>query len=90
LKRFIRFNLICSLGGVLNVLLLWILTDIAGIYYLISNLVGIGVSTLWNYGLNSNLTWELSVVRKVHRVQQQEEIILDKSYKPDVGRIDSE
>lgn len=58
-RRFCKFNVICALGAVLNVAVLWALTDLAGLYYLISNLVGIGVATLWNYGLNSHITWEV-------------------------------
>lgn len=72
LRRFAKFNLICVLGGVLNVLVLWALTDLAGLYYLLSNLFGIGVSTLWNYGLNSNISWEIPVEHKVRKVQGQE------------------
>lgn len=64
-RRFIKFNLICAGGGGLNVVVLWALTELAGLHYLISNLVGIGISTLWNYGLNSNITWEVPVTRKV-------------------------
>ncbi len=63
LRRFFKFNIICAVGGILNVTILWALTDLAGFYYLISNLVGIGVSTLWNYGINSNITWEIPVKR---------------------------
>ena len=60
-KRFVKFNLICSVGAFLNVLVLWVLTDLSGLYYLASNLFGIGISTLWNYGFNSNITWEVPV-----------------------------
>jgi len=61
LRRFVQFNVICALGAVLNVVVLWALTDVAGLYYLISNLVGIGVSTIWNYGLKSHITWDVPV-----------------------------
>jgi dolichol-phosphate mannosyltransferase len=74
LRRFFKFNLVCALGAILNVTVLWALTDLAGLYYLISNLVGIGVSTLWNYGLNSNITWEVPVEHKVGKTLAQEEI----------------
>ena len=81
LKRFCKFNIICSLGGVLNVSILWVLTDLAGLYYLISNLLGIGVSTLWNYGLNSNITWEVPIEHKVVKGEvQKQPIATDKSY----------
>jgi dolichol-phosphate mannosyltransferase len=64
-NRFLKFNLICAFGGVLNTSILWGLTDLAGFHYLISNLFGMGVSALWNYGINSNITWESQVERKV-------------------------
>lgn len=81
LGRLVKFNLICALGGTLNVVTLWVLTDLAGLYYLFSNLIGIGISTLWNYGLNSNLTWELKVVHRVERAHYQDEIELNKRYR---------
>ncbi|MFW5914435.1 MAG: GtrA family protein [Thermoplasmatota archaeon] len=47
------------LGGVLlNIAVLWTLTDLAGIYYMISQVLGIAASTLWNYGGNKLWTWE--------------------------------
>jgi dolichol-phosphate mannosyltransferase len=58
LKRFIKFNLICAVGGILNTAALWSLTEWMGINYLASNLVGVGISTIWNYGINANVTWE--------------------------------
>jgi dolichol-phosphate mannosyltransferase len=88
LGRLVKFNLICALGGTLNVVTLWVLTDLAGLYYLFSNLIGIGISTLWNYGLNSNLTWELKVVHRVERAHYQDEIELNKRYrfKPNIRK----
>lgn len=58
LKRFLSFNLICAAGGVVNVAVLWLLTGVGGLHFLIGNLVGIGAATLWNYGLNSAVTWK--------------------------------
>lgn len=72
LIRLFKFNIICAIGGVLNVAILWGLTDLAGFYYLISNLVGIGVSTLWNYGINSNITWEVPVKHIEHELGKAE------------------
>jgi len=82
LRRLLRFNLICTVGVILNVALLWALTNLAGLYYLISNLFGIGVSTLWNYGLNSNITWEVPVKRKVEKTPSQEGIAVNTGYSP--------
>jgi dolichol-phosphate mannosyltransferase len=58
MRRFLTFNLICAIGAILNTAALWSLTEWIGINYLESNLVGIGISTTWNYWMNANVTWE--------------------------------
>ncbi|MBI3811928.1 MAG: glycosyltransferase family 2 protein [Nitrospirae bacterium] len=58
LSRFLTFNLFCVGGAVINLAVLWVLTEVAGIHYLLSNLFGIGAATFWNYGMNANITWE--------------------------------
>jgi len=57
LGRFVKFNLLCAIGGVLNTSVLWILTAWSVIDYLFGNLVGIAISTIWNYWTNVNITW---------------------------------
>ncbi|MCD6567779.1 MAG: glycosyltransferase family 2 protein [Dehalococcoidia bacterium] len=58
LKRLGKFNLV-SLGGVgINMAILWLLTEHLGLYYLLSNLCGIAVATLWNYSVNTMWTWK--------------------------------
>jgi dolichol-phosphate mannosyltransferase len=65
LLRFLKFNFFCAGGAALSLLVLWVLTDYAGIHYLLSNLIGITIATVWNYGMNANLTWESArAVRK--------------------------
>ena len=55
--RFLRYNAV-SLGGLgITLATLHLLTDLAGVYYLIANLVGIGLGTLWNLSLNFMWTW---------------------------------
>jgi dolichol-phosphate mannosyltransferase len=56
--RYVKFNLICAGGGVLNVGLVWFLTHFFGLHYLASAVVGTCAATLWNYGLNANVTWQ--------------------------------
>lgn len=66
LIRFLKFNLICSGGAIINIGVFWMLTEYVGVNYLLSNLFGIGAATLWNYGMNANVTWESArAVRKV-------------------------
>jgi len=36
---------------------LGLLTEVFGVYYLLSNLCGIAVATLWNYLVNTWWTW---------------------------------
>jgi dolichol-phosphate mannosyltransferase len=56
--RFLKFNLFSAGGAVINLAILWALTEFAGLHYLLSNLFGVGAATLWNYGMNANITWE--------------------------------
>lgn len=57
LNRFIRFNLV-SLGGLLiTTTTLWLLVDHLRIYYLIANLLGIALATVWNFAASSWWTW---------------------------------
>ncbi|MCD6509892.1 MAG: glycosyltransferase family 2 protein [Thermoprotei archaeon] len=63
LRRLVRYHLV-SLGGLLvNLLTLWVLTNLAGIYYLISNIIGIILATAWNYALNVTWTWNVGVLK---------------------------
>jgi dolichol-phosphate mannosyltransferase len=55
--RLLRFNAICTLGAVINVGVLLLLSQVLGWYYLFAQLVGIGASTLWNYTLNAAWNW---------------------------------
>lgn len=57
-KRLTRFNLVSLVGLGINMGILWILTDILGIFYLASNLVGIAAATFWNYLVNTWWTWK--------------------------------
>lgn len=52
-----RDHLVRSGGALLNILLLWILTDFLGLYYLLSQLIGIGIATSWNFMGNKWWTW---------------------------------
>lgn len=58
MTRLLKFNLV-SMGGVaVNYGVLLLLTEVGGLYYLLSNLVGIVVAFLWNYLLNTWWTWQ--------------------------------
>jgi dolichol-phosphate mannosyltransferase len=46
-------------GMVINLVILWVLTDMFGVYYLLSQAIGAGVAALWNFA--GNLLWTWSV-----------------------------
>ncbi|UCF65392.1 MAG: GtrA family protein [bacterium] len=58
-ERFIQYHISVGLTAILaNWLILLLLTEFFGIYYLISNLIGIAVGTLSNYILNDLWTFK--------------------------------
>ena len=57
LNRLLKFNLVSLAGLAINIGVLWLLTEVFGVYYLLSNLCGIAVATLWNYLINTWWTW---------------------------------
>jgi len=54
----LKFNLVSLAGLGINMGILWLLTEVFGMYYLLSNLCGIAVATLWNYLVNTLWTWK--------------------------------
>jgi len=57
-NRLVKFNLVSLVGLGINMGVLWLLTEVFGLYYLLSNLCGIAVATLWNYLVNTWWTWK--------------------------------
>ena len=55
--RLFKFNLVSLVGLGINLGVLLFLTNVIGIYYLISNLCGILAASLWNYTLSTGWTW---------------------------------
>ena len=55
-----RDHAVRFVGIVLNLVILWLLTSVFGLYYLTSQVIGIAVAMLWNYGGNQWWTWEHS------------------------------
>jgi dolichol-phosphate mannosyltransferase len=62
LKRFLKFNLICLSGLILNVLMLNLIYNwIFGQHWAyLANLIAIGAVTLWNFWLNYKLSWRVT------------------------------
>lgn len=59
LRRGIKFNTVSVAGLLINVSVLYLCTEFLGIYYLLSNLVGILAAFLWNYFVNLGWTWRV-------------------------------
>jgi dolichol-phosphate mannosyltransferase len=53
-----RDHAVRFVGIVVNLVILWLLTSVFGLYYLASQVIGIAVAMLWNYGGNQWWTWE--------------------------------
>ena len=58
LARLLKFNVICLAGAGIQYGLLMLFTSVFGVYYLVSNLIGIAVAFLWNYFMSSWWTWK--------------------------------
>jgi dolichol-phosphate mannosyltransferase len=58
LGRLLKFNVICLVGGLIQIGVANLLTITLGIYDLVSVLIAIVVAMLWNYLLNTWLTWK--------------------------------
>ncbi|HVV51694.1 MAG TPA: glycosyltransferase [Polyangia bacterium] len=57
LRRLMKFNVICGIGLVMNVVLLNLLFNLLHMNRYLANLVAIGVVTLWNFWVNLKLSW---------------------------------
>jgi dolichol-phosphate mannosyltransferase len=55
--RLLKFNAICIAGASIQAGVYALLHHVLGIYDLVSNLIGIIIAMLWNYLLNTWLTW---------------------------------
>ncbi len=66
LKRFLKFNIVCLSGLVLNVLLLNLIFNIffGQQYRYLANLIAIAVVTAWNFWMNLKLSWRVTQVKK--------------------------
>ncbi|MEB3123688.1 MAG: glycosyltransferase [Snowella sp.] len=62
LKRFIKFNLICLAGLVLNVILLNLFFNVFGLNRYLANFCAIAIVTFWNFWVNLKLSWRVTEV----------------------------
>jgi dolichol-phosphate mannosyltransferase len=64
LKRFLKFNVVCLAGLVLNVLVLNLVFNFLISNRYIANFIAIAVVTVWNFWVNLKLSWRVTEVRK--------------------------
>ncbi len=57
LKRLVKFNILMLIGLVINLLILYALTDLASLHYTISNLFGIGIASIARYLMSIKWAW---------------------------------
>lgn len=60
LRRFLKFNLICLSGLILNILVLNVLYNLFDINEYIANLMAIAFVTFWNFWFNLKLNWRIT------------------------------
>ncbi|MCZ0901643.1 GtrA family protein, partial [Microcoleus sp. HI-ES] len=63
LKRLLKFNTICLIGLILNVLLFNLLFKVFGMNKYLANLIAIATVTLWNFWINMKLSWRVTDVK---------------------------
>ncbi len=56
-RRLVKFGLVGGWGFAVNMFFLWLLTEVAGLYYLFSSIAAIEISLVNNYVLNDLWTW---------------------------------
>ena len=56
-KNLFRFAFVGVSGAVLNLFILWTLTNFRHLYYLLSAAIAIEISILWNFFFNTKLTF---------------------------------
>ena len=62
LKRLLKFNTICLMGLILNVLLVNLLFNVFKMNEYLANLIAIAAVTLWNFWINMKLSWRVTEV----------------------------
>ena len=63
IKRFLKFNVICLAGLVLNILVLNLVFNFLIPNRYIANLIAIAVATIWNFWVNLKLSWRVTDVK---------------------------
>jgi dolichol-phosphate mannosyltransferase len=63
LMRAIKFNLVSQVGWGINLGVYYLALNLAGIYYIVSQIIAIAVATMWNFFSNVIWTWKTKAKR---------------------------
>lgn len=63
LKRLLKFNVICFMGLIMNVLLVNLLFNVFKVNEYLAKLIAIATVTLWNFWINMKLSWRVTDVK---------------------------
>ncbi len=64
LRRFLKFNLVCLSGVILNVIIVNLLFNLGHINEYLAKLIAIAIVTFWNFWFNLKLSWRVTDVDK--------------------------
>jgi dolichol-phosphate mannosyltransferase len=64
MRRFLKFNIVCLLGlglsvGIINLVFNYVIHD-----RFVANFIAIGVTTMWNFWINSKLSWRVTDTKR--------------------------
>ena len=62
LKRLLKFNVICLIGLIMNVLLVNVMFNVFNVNEYLAKLIAIAAVTLWNFWINMKLSWRVTEV----------------------------
>ncbi|MEG4344818.1 glycosyltransferase [Microcoleus sp. A003_D6] len=62
LKRLLKFNVICLIGVIINVLLVNVMFNVFNVNEYLAKLIAIATVTLWNFWINMKLSWRVTEV----------------------------
>ncbi|MBF2065595.1 MAG: glycosyltransferase [Calothrix sp. C42_A2020_038] len=65
LKRFVKFNVICLAGVILQALIVNLLYNVLNVNEYLSKLIAIAVVVVWNFWVNLKLSWRVTDVNKL-------------------------
>lgn len=56
--RFLSYQLVCTAGLLINITILFLLTNLTDMWYISANIIAIICVFIWNFLINRNITWK--------------------------------